>query len=319
MKLHQLRALVAIADTGSVRNAARAIELSPAAITKAMRELEDEVGLTLIVRETTGVTLTEAGQKLLEHARLVTGQLLRATQELAVLAGKKQGTLSVGVPSWFGLTLLGDVVNRFEREMPQIQLVFFESLLSVSVPKLRDGTLDLSINRAHTGPTQAEFDHLPLFMTGYAVVARAGHPLANCRSLEELKDARWILNRNFSTDEIAVQGDKSFAEYFRRYTPLVHVSHSSTLATSLIATTDLLSIMPWPLAELLVAREGLCVLSLAEVAADVEISLMYRRAAPLSASAKCFVECLTEVIREAATSTDAGRRRLFHSVECLLK
>jgi DNA-binding MarR family transcriptional regulator len=62
MKLHQLRALVAIADTGSIRNAARATDLSPAAITKAIRELEEDLNVTLIIREATGVTLTEAGR-----------------------------------------------------------------------------------------------------------------------------------------------------------------------------------------------------------------------------------------------------------------
>jgi hypothetical protein len=59
-------------------------------------------------------------------------------------------------------------------------------------------------------------------------------------------------------------------------------------------------------------------LPLVDTIAEVEVRLMYRRAAPLSAAAKCFVECSTTVIRESVASTNPDRRRLFHSVECLL-
>ncbi|HEY2254089.1 MAG TPA: LysR substrate-binding domain-containing protein, partial [Variovorax sp.] len=305
MKLHQLRALVAIADSGSIRNAARSTALSPAAITKALRELEEDVGVALLLRETTGVTLTHAGHALLEHARLMVGQLARARQEMDMLAGKRHATLAVAIPTWFGLTLLGEVVNLFQRQMPETRLEFFESLLTVSLPKLRDGTLDLSINRAFPAPLQDEFSHIPLFMTGYAVVARAGHPLAGSRTLQQLKDASWVLNRDHSGDD-AAQPD-SFSAYFRDCAPPVHVSHSGVLATSLIAHTDLLSLMPWPLAELLVAKEGLCVLPIVESVADVQVSLMYRRGAPLSAAAKCFAECAMTVIRESIASTNPDR------------
>jgi LysR family transcriptional regulator, regulator of abg operon len=316
MKLHQLRALVAIADTGSIRNAARACGLSPAAITKAIRELEDDLNVTLIVREPTGVTLTEAGQTLLGHARLTVGQLARARQEMEQLSGKRHGTLSIAAVSWFGLTLLGEVVSLFQTSMPEVKLEVFEGLTTVSMPRLRDGTLDLSIGRVSPMKQTDEFTHVPLFRTGYAVVGRTGHRLAGCRSLEELKDAEWILNRDSFADEIAA--DNAFGEYCRVHRPRIHISHSSSMTLGLIAGTDILTLMPWPLAELLISKEGLAVLPLVDSIAEAEISLVYRRAAPLSAAAKCFVECMTSVIRASMNSDDPRKRRLFHSVECLL-
>ena len=316
MKLHQLRALVAIADTGSIRNAARASGLSPAAITKAIRELEEDLNVTLIVREATGVTLTEAGQTLLGHARLTVGQLARARQEMERLSGSRHGTLSIAAVSWVGLTLLGEVINAFQTQMPEVKLEFFEGLATVSMPKLRDGTLDLSIGRVNAMNQSDEFIHVPLFRTGYAVVARAEHRLAGSRSLEELAHAEWILNRDSFADEIV--GDNAFGEYCRAHEPRIHISHSSAIALGLVASTDMLTLMPWPLAEQLVSKEGLSVLPLVDSIAESETSLVYRRAAPLSAAAKCFVECLKSVIRDSMNSDDPRKRRLFHSVECLL-
>ncbi|WP_454737499.1 LysR family transcriptional regulator [Cupriavidus necator] len=316
MKLHQFRALVAIADSGSIRNAARNTDYSPAAIAKAVRELEEEVGVTLILRETTGITLTPAGQVLLEHARFTMGAIERAREEMEAFASHRKRTLKVAVPSWLGMTLLGEIIGRLETLMPDTQLELFESFPSLTLPKLRDGTLDLSIGRSYS-PTPAEVNQLSLFSTGYAVVARAGHPLASCRSLHELAGASWILSRNYKGEDGTFQA--AFQDYCNRYAPRIHISHSSAVATSLTARTDLLSLMPWPMAELLVAKDGLCVLPIRDALADAEITITYRRGVSLSAPAKCFIEATISVIREAENSTDPDKRRFFHTVECLLK
>ncbi|CAE6971287.1 hypothetical protein R69608_07536 [Paraburkholderia nemoris] len=66
------------------------------------------------------------------------------------------------------------------------------------------------------------------------------------------------------------------------------------------------------------SRERLSVLPLVDSIAEAEISLIYRRAAPLSNAAKCIVERLTSVIRTSMTSDVPFKRLLFNSVECLL-
>jgi DNA-binding transcriptional LysR family regulator len=316
MKIHQLRTFVAISDTGSIRNAAKALELSPAAITKAMRELEAQVGVALIVREASGIILTDAGQALLAHARLMIGQLRRAQDEMDRFSAAGRERLTVALPTWMAIALLGGIMTRFEQKMPDTRLVFYESLLSITVPKLRDGTLDLSVNRACPGSCRDEFQQVPLFLISYAVVGRAGHPLAKCRTLSQLKGASWVLNRDFT--ETDVEGEGPFGEFFRRYKPRVHIAHSSAMMIGLITNTDVLSIMPWPLAELLVAKEGLCVLPVTETIPEVEVNLMYRRGSPLSAAAKAFIQSLKDTILEQANASDPMSRRIFHAVECVL-
>ena len=59
MKFYQLNALVAVADAGSIRGAAKRLDTSPAAVTKAVQKLESEISLQLLVRNTSGIDFTE--------------------------------------------------------------------------------------------------------------------------------------------------------------------------------------------------------------------------------------------------------------------
>jgi DNA-binding transcriptional LysR family regulator len=270
----------------------------------------------LIVREASGIILTAAGQALLVHARLMVEQLRRAQDEMDRFSGAGRERLTVALPSWLAIGLLGGIMTRFEQELPDTRLIFYESLLSVAMPKLRDGTLDLSVNRACPAASRDEFQQLPLFLTSYAVVGRAGHPLAKCRTLSQLKGASWVLNRDFTESD--AEGEGPFGDFFRRYKPRVHIAHSSTMMIGLITNTDVLSIMPWPLAELLVVKEGLCVLPVTETIPEVAVNLMYRRGTPLSAAAKVFIQSLKDTILEQANASDPLSRRIFHAVECVL-
>ena len=184
---------------------------------------------------------TEVGRALLVHARLVVGQLARAQEEVAMLVDRQRAPLRIGIASWIALTCLGDVVNLFQQRMPDVRLEFFEGVLTVSIPKLRDGTLDFFIGRACPPSMHDDFAQVPLFRISSAVVAREGHPLAHCRSLAELRDAQWLLNWT-PTDDLAQPGD-AFSRYLREYAPPIHVAHSMVIAMSLIRSTDMLRLM----------------------------------------------------------------------------
>src|ERR1700744_6007578 len=100
MKIHQLRTLVAIADAGSVRGAARLLNASPAAVTQNLQSLEESLQIQLVARNSSGVTLTERGQELLVHARLIATQMTRAHHAVDALRGNSRGRLSIAVTSW---------------------------------------------------------------------------------------------------------------------------------------------------------------------------------------------------------------------------
>jgi LysR family transcriptional regulator of abg operon len=316
MKLHQLSTLVAIADAGGIRGAARALNASPAAITKSLRQLEESVQLSLVSRGSSGVTLTESGQALLVHARLMVGQMARAHEAVNAMRGATQGTLTVAVTPWIAMTFLPDTVTRFCERMPDIRLEFFEGLLSIANPRLRDGSVDFFVGRPMPGVLGVEFDYRPLFSSSCAVVARAGHPRANCHSLADLSDLDWML-----TWDPASNGPLAENMFTRHKVPVprkIHLTHSFSIAISLLRKTDMVSVFPWPLVEVSAAKENLCVFPLREQLEDAMVSVISRSGHPRSAVSECFIDCLTETIREGLESSSPQTRNVLRSVELLI-
>ena len=97
IRLHHLRDLLAVVETGSLRAAARKLGLTQPSLTKSLRQLEEQTALALLVRSKHGVTLTSAGQHLVERARLIESELRRTAEDLDLLRGGTVRSVSVGV------------------------------------------------------------------------------------------------------------------------------------------------------------------------------------------------------------------------------
>jgi DNA-binding transcriptional LysR family regulator len=316
MKLHQLQTLVAVADAGGIRGAARALNASPAAITKSLRQLEEDVQMPLVLRTSSGVQLTEAGQALLVHARLMVGQMTRAHEAMGALRGTARGKLTVAVTPWIALTFLPETITRFCEKMPDVRLEFFEGLLSIANPRLRDGSLDFFIGRPTPGAPGVEFHYRPLFSSTCAVVAREGHPRAGCHSLAELSELDWVLTWDPSNDGPLVEN-----MFTRHDVPMprkIHLAHSFSIAMSLLRQTDMVSVFPWPLVELCAPRERLCAFPLREPLEDAMVGVISRSGHPLSEASECFIDCLIGTIRDGLESPSQQTRNVLRSVELLI-
>ena len=99
MDIRQLRAFTAIAETGTFTAAAERVHVTQAAISMQIRQLERETGVRLFVRAPRRVLLTEAGEKLLERARVILREHDAALNELAALTGADKGRLRIGSAS----------------------------------------------------------------------------------------------------------------------------------------------------------------------------------------------------------------------------
>lgn len=316
MKSHQFRAFVAIADSGSIRAAARYLGVSSAAVTKAVRDLEIEQKIALITRNANGVGFTEAGQAFLAHARLIVCEMRRAQEEIDARRGGGGGKLSVGVTPWLALSFLPETVSLFRKRMPEIQLEFHEGLLNVTIPRLRDGSLDFAIGRPLPDTLHTEFAHIPIVSTESAVVVRQNHPLAKARSFSELQDCEWVLNWETGSKEMIADG------IFRRHglsmPATIHLVHSFVVAIGLIMRTDMVSIFPWPLMESSLLRDNFRPLVLKEELDRTVSSVVSLRNVILSPAAECFLGCFKEVIRDGYQSQCSERRRLYQSLELVL-
>lgn len=302
VKHHQLLALVAVADHGGIHAAARALHLTQPAITKAIKDLEAELGLPLLLRQTRGVLLTAEGQTLLARARLIVRELQRAEEDLGQLKGQRGGRLVVGVTPLAGLTILPKAFTRFRQAWPEVELDFVECTPEQLYEHLRSSRLDFAIGSATDPQDDAPMRKEALFSLPTAFGVRRDSPLAGARSLAELGQAEWI-----HTD-ITGRFPVFLAELFTRagLTPPRRVTRctSQALFHSLAMQNDVVffwSLFAIGMPEL---RQRFVALPLGLELPRLSMSLLVREDSLLTRAADYFIRCIREVAREEWTALE---------------
>ncbi|MFP4895521.1 LysR substrate-binding domain-containing protein [Paraburkholderia sp. EG304] len=205
-------------------------------------------------------------------------------------------------PALFGVRerALSSIVSRRQSRK---QVEFFEGLLAVVQPRLRDGSLDFSIGRPPPASPQSEFQNAPLFSTHAAVVARRDHPKAGCRTLLDLQNEEWILNWDPASRES--MSNNLFVKRGMRVPQTIVLAHSLAIVLGLLAHTDMVSIFPWPLVEAIRAKENLWALPLRETLDETIISITSRRGAPTSPAAAARPASAREIAARRAAEMSA--------------
>ncbi|HVF55058.1 MAG TPA: LysR family transcriptional regulator [Pyrinomonadaceae bacterium] len=143
MDIRQLKAFTAIAETRTFTAAAQRVHVTQAAISMQIRQLEREVGVPLFIRTPRRVVLTEAGEKLLERARLILREHDSALAELADLAGAQRGRLRVGSASaMVSADPLPKLLKAMRRLHPQAEISVTSGTSEELVRQILAGTLD---------------------------------------------------------------------------------------------------------------------------------------------------------------------------------
>jgi DNA-binding transcriptional LysR family regulator len=145
LEIRQLKAFVAIAETGTFTAAALRVHVTQAAISMQIRQLENEVGAKLFVRAPRHVILTEAGEHLLQRARQILREHDAAIEELAELAGAERGRLRIGSASAMVLTdPLPDILKQLRKQHPRAEVSVVSGTSEALVQQILAGELDLA-------------------------------------------------------------------------------------------------------------------------------------------------------------------------------
>jgi LysR family hydrogen peroxide-inducible transcriptional activator len=145
MELHQLAYVVALAEEGSFTRAAERLLIAQPSLSQQIQKLEREIGQPLFDRLPRGVTATEAGQKLLDHARRILAEVEDAKRQARELRDTVSGSLAVGAIPTIAPYLLPDVMKRFAVQYPEVRLELVEDVTSRLLEQLDQGRLDLAI------------------------------------------------------------------------------------------------------------------------------------------------------------------------------
>lgn len=194
MKHQHVKAFVQVADSGSIRAAARALRISQSALTRSMKELEEDVGAELLNRSYRGVTFTEAGKALLGRLRMILATMERARDEIQQMSGGAGAHVSIGITPVVATTIFPSVYRQFVTEFPDAVMTLKEGFMTEIVPGLLEGELDFGVAISTRDVLPPELDFIPLCPTSLLIAGREGHPLAKEKNWAALSQARWILN-----------------------------------------------------------------------------------------------------------------------------
>ena len=242
MKLSQIREVLAIAERGSMRSAARQLGVAQPVMTRSIRELEHELGVLLFERRVTGMILTPMGEAFVRRATAIQLDLDRVRDELQQLRGETVGTVSAGLSTVAHVALLPRIIEPFRRRFPGVRLKLVEGLFPTLEPDIQDGKVDFYVGPLAENFQPAELLVERLFDNRRVVVGRRGHPLANARSLKDLVDAHWV------TTAITMNVDAELGPMFESYgLPHPHIALQTETALSMLIATahsDLLAMLP---------------------------------------------------------------------------
>ena len=181
--LKTLRLFVAVADCRSMARAADQEHIEPSAISKRIAQLEDDLGVELLLRGRRGVQTTPAGLALLEHARTVLFTLDRIAADVASFTGGVEGHVRlIATASAIAEALLDDIASFMrEPDNRNIRVDIEERFSRDLVRELRDGNASLGVCW-----DRVDFEglaHRPYRRDRLALAVYAGHPLAGRASI----------------------------------------------------------------------------------------------------------------------------------------
>ncbi|MFT4174258.1 MAG: LysR family transcriptional regulator [Rhodocyclaceae bacterium] len=319
LKPHQLQYLVAVAEQGSLRQAAQVLGVSASAVSKGLKELEDVARVALFERQARGYVLSAAGRMLLVRSRMILAEMSTAMQELNDLQASAITLLPIGITPWIMHTILPAVLQRFSIIRPDVRL-HIQEVLGTDYAALREGDIDMAIGLSPKPESSPEFVIRPLFSYEQAVACRVDHPCAHAKSLDSLAGQAWILSHTLE------QYGSPFREFFQANfgevqpgvrPATLHFTRAAMAALHIIENSDMLSILPWPLIEAMRSRYNIGAIPMRDKIMERQTSFVTRRNTACNGAIGQFVDVLMEVVNDATVRQDASWLPISRAVDLI--
>jgi DNA-binding transcriptional LysR family regulator len=177
--LRQLQYFVAVAEQGSVTRAAQNLSISQSSVTEALKELESDLGVELFDRHPRGLSITHNGHQFLRHATKILSTVSDARTSFSGKQSSVGGRLNIGVTSLVAGYVLSDLLARYRRACPDVEVSAIEDNGGYLEHLLVGGELDVAVmvisNLRDRMALQAEI----LETSPYRLWLPMGHPLVS--------------------------------------------------------------------------------------------------------------------------------------------
>jgi len=193
----QLRALIAVAESGNFSLAARAIGLSQPTLHRSARDLERLAGIPLFDKTREGIEPTRAARLLARQAGLGFAELEQGFREVSAWRGLDSGAIVIGTMPLARSFVLPTAINRLLAERPEVRVSVVDGPYDDLLHGLRHGAIDLLIGALRDPVPIDDVVQEPLFEDLLALVTRAGHPLTGPPAVSTAELARfpWVVPR----------------------------------------------------------------------------------------------------------------------------
>ncbi|MFT3688718.1 LysR family transcriptional regulator [Paenirhodobacter sp.] len=286
--LRQLRYFVAAAESGTVSGAALSLSISQSAVTEAIRDLEADLGVVLFNRHPRGLEITQKGHQFLRHAQGILAGVADARQAVASDSERLGGRLQVGVTSLVAGYVLSDILARFRRANPGVEVTALEENGDHLEHLLIGGELDVAVMVTSALRDRMALQAEILEVSPYQLWLPNGHPLAAAPSVSigDLAGEPMIM---LSLDEIE-EATRTLLAAFGARPRVAFRTRSVEAVRSLVATGAGIALLPelvyrrWSLeGDRIVSRDVSATLPV------VQVGVVWRRGAPLAPPARDFI------------------------------
>jgi LysR family nitrogen assimilation transcriptional regulator len=145
MELKQLRYFLTVAEHGGFSKAAVVLSIAQPVLSRQIRCLEEELGTELLYRNGRGIMVTEAGERLAQHARAIIGSEMQARADIDALCASPSGKLAIGLPPTAAPVLSAPLIARFRESHPRIKLRVQEGFNGHVLEWLSSGRVDVAV------------------------------------------------------------------------------------------------------------------------------------------------------------------------------
>ncbi|MFM0721683.1 LysR substrate-binding domain-containing protein [Paraburkholderia strydomiana] len=195
IRLRNLRMVLTLAETGNMSHSATLLNTTQPGLSKALKDLEDDVGLPLFERLARGLRPTPFGDTLIEHAQRIEAQLDIARDELGAMRAGSRGLVVIGTSGAASAETVPVAVLKLLECMPKAQVKLVESTMDRLMTQLDRSELDIVVGRSAPELQSEQMRTESLYSEPIHFVARPNHPLLMLDQIEwrNLHDYRWVI------------------------------------------------------------------------------------------------------------------------------
>ena len=181
--LKQVRYFVAVAEFGTVSRAAQELSISQSAVTEGVKDLEAHLGVKLFERRRRGLDATHQGHIFLRHAKAILTEVANAETSLNGASNEMRGKLNIGVTSLTAGYVLSDILSRFRRAWPGIEVSAVEDTGEYLEHLLVGGELDVAVMIVSELRNPQALHSDILTVSQFRLWLPFGHPLSSKESI----------------------------------------------------------------------------------------------------------------------------------------